>query len=243
VTESVCFRVTRYCNARCGFCLAPNDGHHPDEAVLVDRIDRLVDRGVRKVHFCGGEPTIHPALPALLRHTRARGAHPAVTTNGMVLSDALLDAIVATGAPVKVSLHGDQPHHDAIVGRAAYEPATANLRRMLRRGVAASVQTTIVRDHLDALDFVARWCRDERVRRLSIVPFVPRGLGRDRIADYGLAPTERRALRERVAAWRRRLAGRVDVRWLDFATRPVPVMEADGRFVLEGPRDAVDLTM
>lgn len=30
--QSVCFRVTRACNARCGFCLAPGDGEHPREA-------------------------------------------------------------------------------------------------------------------------------------------------------------------------------------------------------------------
>ena len=239
VPDAVCFRVTRYCNARCGFCLAPNDGNHPPEAVLVDRIDRLVDQGVRVLHFCGGEPTIHPALAALLDHTRGRGAQPRLTTNGIAVPDDLVDAIVRTDTAVKVSLHGRPEQHDALVGRAAFAPASGTVRRLRARGAAVSVQTTLVHGQLDALDFVARYCREHRVRRLSILPFVPRGLGRDRPAEFGLTADERRTARTAVARWRETLVGRVDVRWLDFGTRPVPVMEADGRFVLEGAREAL----
>src|SRR5207248_1125122 len=88
--QSVCFRVTRACNARCGFCLAPWDGEHPSAEVLLHRIDWLTDRGVRVVHFCGGEPTIHPALGALIARTRERGATARLTTNGIAMPEPLL---------------------------------------------------------------------------------------------------------------------------------------------------------
>jgi MoaA/NifB/PqqE/SkfB family radical SAM enzyme len=69
---AICFRITRYCNARCGFCLAPPDGAHPDADTLMHRIDWLAEHSVRTIHFCGGEPTIHPALPQLIAHATAR---------------------------------------------------------------------------------------------------------------------------------------------------------------------------
>ena len=40
--------------------------------------------------------------------------------------------------------HGDQPHHDEIVGRDAFRFATATIQRLLGAGIATSVQTTIV---------------------------------------------------------------------------------------------------
>jgi hypothetical protein len=43
--QSVCFRVTRACNARCGFCLAPWDGEHPPADVLLHRVDWLISAG------------------------------------------------------------------------------------------------------------------------------------------------------------------------------------------------------
>jgi len=238
--RSVCFRVTRACNARCGFCLAPWDGQHPSADVLLHRIDWLVDRGVRIVHFCGGEPTIHPALGSLIAHTRERGAVARLTTNGISMPAPLLEVLRRHRVHVKVSLHGRRAWHDRMVGREAQESATATLRRLLSARVAASVQTTLVAGGGDALADMIAFCLDAGVKRLSILPFIPRGDGATREAEFALSDGERHALRQDVAVQRRRLSGRLDLRWLDFTSDRVPVVEADGRVMLEGPREASD---
>jgi MoaA/NifB/PqqE/SkfB family radical SAM enzyme len=237
---SLCFRVTRVCNARCGFCLAPPDGLHPDGETLMHRIDWLLARGVRTFDFCGGEPTLHPALPQLLLHLCVQGGKGQITTNGISLSDALLEALQATHTAVRVSLHGDQAHHDAMVGREAFESATANVRRLVDAGIPTAIQSTVVAGGAWVVEWVADFCLRHRIRRLNILPFIPRGNGRDRWEDYGLSPIERRRLRELVKARRRALQGRLDVRWLDFKLRPVPVVEPDGRVILEGASETLD---
>ncbi len=237
--STVCFRVTRYCNARCGFCLAPPDGAHPPAAVLVQRLDWLAARGVRIIHFCGGEPTIHPALAELLGHVRGQGGSSLMTTNGISLPAPLLAALCASGTQVKVSLHGDRPHHDATVGRAAFDLATGNLLRLLRSGVPTSVQTTLVAGNEWVVDWMADFCLAQRVPRLSFLPFIPRGSGfalRDR---FSLEGAQHAQLRERVRRKRRELLGRLYVRWLDFPARPVHVVEADGRIVPEPPSETI----
>lgn len=238
--SSVCFRVTRLCNARCGFCLAPPDGDHPAAEVLVHRLDWLFPRGVDTVHFCGGEPTIHPALPELVAHVHARGGTVKLTTNGIRFAPGLIPVLRRTSTRVKVSIHGDQAHHDEIVGRPSFAPAVAHVRELLRAGVETSIQTTVVAGSEHVVDDVAALCLSLGVRRLSILPFIPRGSGYRRRVEYGLTPIERRVLHERMAEKRRRLAGRLDVRWLDFTVRPVPVVEPDGRVVLEGPTEGMD---
>lgn len=240
---SLCFRVTRYCNARCGFCLAPPDGLNPPETILVERLDWLMAHGVRTIHFCGGEPTIHPGLPHLLRHVQASGGKTQLTTNGIILSTALLDSLRAVRCQVKVSLHGDRAQHNALVGRDAFDRTTDNLRRLLAAGVSVSVQTTLVAGSADTPAWMAGFCLALGVRRLSFLPFLPRGSGLARRADYGLSPAERRALREQVAQQRRALSGRLDVRWLDFSARPIHVVEPDGRLALEGATEAADITL
>ncbi|MBI3131149.1 MAG: radical SAM protein [Acidobacteria bacterium] len=237
---SLCFRVTRACNARCGFCLAPPDGVHPSGEVLRHRLDWLRARGVRSFDFCGGEPTLHPALPELLRHLHAGGGRGQVTTNGLALSDALLQALKATGGTVKVSLHGDRAHHDALVGCEAFEATTATVRRLVEAGVPTALQTTVVAGGGEAVGWVVAFCLQHHVRRLNLLPFIPRGRGRDRREDYGLEPFARRALRDEVKALRRAHLGHLDLRWLDFSLRPVPVVEPDGRVVWEGATERVD---
>ncbi len=237
---TICFRVTRYCNARCGFCLAPPGGAHPAAETLVRRLDWLLAHGVKTIHFCGGEPTIHPALSQLLAHVKASGGKSKLTTNAIALADALLPALRAAGTEVKVSVHGDREHHDAVVGRTAFDHTATNLRRLLAARVPTSVQTTVVAGGEWAVDWIAAFCLELGVRRLSLLPFIPRGRGNECRNDYELSPLQRRALRERVAAKRRALVGRLELRWLDFNTRPVPVVESDGRVVLEGATEAMD---
>ena len=242
--SSVCFRVTRFCNARCGFCLAPVDGSHPDAEVLKARVDWVLARGVRAVHFCGGEPTIHPALPELLEHVRARGARAKLTTNGISVGAALVDALAAQRTPVKVSLHGDRAHHDAVVGRAAYDRAAETVRRLLAARVPTSVQTTVTAGAERQLEPVVDFCLAHRVRRLSVLPFLARGDGLARRGEYELSPRARDALRGEVRRRRGELLGRgLELRWLDFRRRPLPVVEADGRVVLEGATEAQDRTL
>jgi MoaA/NifB/PqqE/SkfB family radical SAM enzyme len=119
--QAICFRVTRYCNARCGFCLAPPDGTHPDAGTLMKRIDWLLAHRVRTIHFCGGEPTIHPAIGKLVDHVHMQGAKTKLTTNGIVLSSELISVLRNRRTEVKVSLHGNKEHHDRIVGRKAFD--------------------------------------------------------------------------------------------------------------------------
>ena len=238
--EAVCFRVTRYCNARCGFCLAPPDGAHPDAATLVQRIDWLRSRSVRTIHFCGGEPTIHPDLAALIEHVHATGGKTQLTTNGIAIANELISVLRRRGTRVKVSLHGNQEHHDKMVGRKAFHATTGNLRRLLASGVSASVQTTVVSGGEWVLEWIADFCRTIGVRQLNILPFIPRGSGYLRRSEYELSTRERHALHDLVRRKRKALAGNLEIKWLDFTARPVMVAEADGTLVLEAATEASD---
>jgi MoaA/NifB/PqqE/SkfB family radical SAM enzyme len=237
----VCFRVTRFCNARCGFCLAPPDGGiHPAAATLKGRIDWLLAHGVRTIHFCGGEPTIHRDLSGLIGHVREEGGKSKLTTNGIALPDVLIPTLRASRTQVKVSLHGDQPHHDEIVGREAFRYTTATIQRLLAAGIETSVQTTVVTRHLDVVLWVIRYCLDNKVRRVSFLPFIPRGSGLARQIEYGLTRAERIELRDLIKEKRRAHNRQLDIRLLDFNTHSVPVVEPDGRIILEGATETMD---
>lgn len=237
---TVCFRVTRSCNARCGFCLAPPDGERtPDAATLTHRVDWLRARGVKTLHFCGGEPTIHPALDRVLEHVHQRGGKSKLTTNGIFLPERLPAVLRATATRVKLSLHGDRDRHDAAVGCEAFDAATANLRRLLGAGVPTSIQTTITdpAEGPAVVDWMSRLCLELGVRRLTILPLIPRGRA---ATSLGRPALDRRRLQDHVVGARKALRGRLDVRWQDFSATPVPVVEPDGRVVLERGTEAMD---
>ncbi len=127
-----------------------------------------------------------------------------------------------------------------MVGLRAFDQTKGTIGRLIAAGIRTSVQTTVVAGAAEVVEWVSEFCLNNRVRRLSILPFIPRGNGLDRRGEYELSPSQRRSLRELVAQKRRALSGRLDLRWLDFTAQCLYVVEADGRVIIEGATDAQD---
>lgn len=196
--EMICFRVTRDCNARCRFCLAPPEGEQPDAATLKNRIDWLLAHGVKTIHFCGGEPTIHPALAELFTHVHERGGKSRLTTNAIAIPDTLLPLLRTTATEVKVSLHGDQEHHNAIMGVTSFQHTIRNIKRLISARVNTSIQSTVVAGQNGVVDWLIVFCLESGVRRLSLLPFIPRGNGNGCSDEFALTPLQRRELRDQI---------------------------------------------
>jgi Predicted Fe-S oxidoreductases len=237
----ICFRITRLCNAHCRFCLAPfNKDKQPDATTLKDNITWLLSNGVKTIHFCGGEPTIHHDLLELINHVKLLNGKSKMTTNAIALSDELIATLHNCKTEVKVSLHGNEYHHNLILGCNAFNKTTENIRRLLRAKVNTSVQTTIISHHLDIVPWVIQFCIENRVKKVSFLPFIPRGKGNERRSEYGLSQQERNELRSLITQKRREYAYCMDIRLLDFTVRPIHVVEPDGSIILEGATEAMD---
>ena len=240
----ICFRVTRFCNARCGFCLAPPDGGiHPPFEILKDRIDWVFANGVKTIHFCGGEPTIHHHLPELIRYVDKQGRKSKLTTNGISISEELIRTLRSCNTAVKVSLHGPAEHHNDVVGLDAFDRTTSGIQRLIAAGVSTSVQTTIVNGHLDVIDWVIKFCLDNKIKLVSFLPFIPRGNGKENRGKYELSYDERRYLYNRVRQEKLKFGRRLDIRLLDFNSQSIHVVESDGRVVLEAATESRDVLL
>ncbi len=157
----------------------------------------------RIIHFCGGT-TIHPDLAQLVAHVRASGARrrspptPSPFPTRCRRSFARRAPGSRSACPATASTTTDRRQ-----GR--LDETTPNLRRLLAAGVATSGQTTVVAGGAWVVDWVARFCLEAGVRRLSVLPFIPRGSGYGRRDEYGFSAPERPALHDRVVAKRRAL--------------------------------------
>lgn len=73
--------ITRRCNNACPYCDQPKAEQDMSVAQFSALLDTLIGQGVEAVALGGGEPTLHPALPALLVAARQRGLRVGLTTN------------------------------------------------------------------------------------------------------------------------------------------------------------------
>jgi MoaA/NifB/PqqE/SkfB family radical SAM enzyme len=145
--------LNRGCNLRCAFC----DLWEGRENLPLPRAEALFDEavaiGTRGVVLTGGEPTLHPDLPALVRAAKARGLAVNLTTNGTTLDrhytrlrDAGLDSL-------SISIDGLPATHDRLRGRpGAHARSWKQLLRVLHDGrVGASVYFTVTRENVREL--------------------------------------------------------------------------------------------
>lgn len=102
---------TYVCNQDCVWCEynAENTQHH---AVMKNEefrkvIDDLATLGVQGIEFCGGgEPTLHPILPEVVRDLQRRKIGVGLLTNGTKLFGELAEALVDHASYVRIGFDG-----------------------------------------------------------------------------------------------------------------------------------------
>jgi MoaA/NifB/PqqE/SkfB family radical SAM enzyme len=205
------------CNIRCTYCNVRGG----DDQRLFERayVEGLIDAsaakvvgvgpgatGVPTIDFIGGEPTLHPDLPALIRHAKERG-FPQITicTNGvLLLKPGYLDELVAAGLTgVRFSFHDHRPEvanslaDVAGLGERYVEVARALLARTDLR---LHIYRIVLRNTLDALPAYIRWLASHNAqrRRIELVFGMPSMRGR--LFDHPQLYPPLEGLRERISA-------------------------------------------
>lgn len=170
------------CDNRCVFC-AP-DGGEPLAPRDLDAVTRDLDALAARrsaVTFTGGEPTLHPALPAIIAAARQRGyTRVGIQSNGRRLSESGYAASLRDAGltDAHFSLHGLGPaihdYHTGIAG--SFAEAAAGLDAARRAGLTTAVTTVLTRSNARALTALAPWLAGRGVAAWTVA--VPRAAGR-----------------------------------------------------------------
>jgi MoaA/NifB/PqqE/SkfB family radical SAM enzyme len=103
-------------------------------------IDEATEMGVRTVQFIGGEPTLHPALPELIRHALSRALAVEVFTNLVHVTPALWEVFSQPGVRLASSYYSDDPdQHATVTGRPSHARTRANIIEAMHRGIPLRV--------------------------------------------------------------------------------------------------------
>ena len=159
-------QVTRRCNQECRFCSNPAF----PRTIRLPQAKRMVDRYIREGYagliLTGGEPTLYPGLPALIRYAVKKRLPVRLITNGQKLADpAYLASLVRAGLrSVSVSVYSHQPRLQGFLtgnprSHAKLTEALENLRRSVP---AVDVHANIVinRYNADHLEALVRWIEE-----------------------------------------------------------------------------------
>ena len=182
---SVNFHLWKPCNMNCRFCFATFQdvvqealpkGHLPREDCLAV-VEALAVAGFGKINFAGGEPTLCPWLPDLIRRARDLDLTTSMVTNGSCVTPEWLDRVDGCLDWVAVSIDTVDPEKLKLMGRATRSGPLSEvdyLRIMdilKQRGIRLKVNTVVTRLNCDEdlAGFIAS-VRPERWKLLQVLP-------------------------------------------------------------------------
>lgn len=152
--------LTYHCNLRCAFCYAGcNCTTNPTGSTRqmgADDVKTVLDKifeqaKVPSVSFTGGEPTLVPYLPELIRYARDLGMRVNLITNGTRIDAEYAQRLADSGLnSAQVSLEGvTAATHDQIVNfPGAFVRSVAAVGHLRRTGIHTHTNTTITRTNL-----------------------------------------------------------------------------------------------
>ena len=134
--------VTRKCNLSCAYC---NEFDKTSEPVLVtllkQRAGKLKELGAFSICLTGGEPTLHPDLPEMIRYCRRelRFFKTSMITNGFLLSEKMIGALNDAGLQdMQISIDGVKPNETTVKVLDSLRKRLSDLRKFARFNVVVS---------------------------------------------------------------------------------------------------------
>ena len=178
--DFIWLELTGRCNLECVHCYADSSPHRPlhegmAEADWIAALDQAAELGCRKVQFIGGEPTIHPGLPALIEHARKIGYRGiCVYTNGTHVTEPLKSVFIKNRVNLVFSVYGASSDiHDRVTLRqGSFAKTRAAIKwaigagLFVRAGVVAMAENAadVRRTERMLLDWGVRSVRTDRLR-------------------------------------------------------------------------------
>lgn len=145
--------ITSRCNLPCPVCLADSTAKGTDMTVaqVASALEKLrqAEGAVTPLQFAGGEPTLHPELPDIVRKARAMGfSKMEIDSNGLLLASRprLAEELRAAGlSGVYLQMDGLDPiEHSAIRGRDLLPEKLRAIGNCRRAGLQVVLSVTVV---------------------------------------------------------------------------------------------------
>ncbi len=194
VVKALCLHVAHSCNLDCAYCFAAQGKFHGEAALMPfavgkQALDFLVENsGTRRnleVDFFGGEPLMNfPVCKALVAYARSiekekgKNFRFTLTTNGVALTDEVIDWANKECYNVVLSLDGRKEVHDRfrkdLAGHGSYDRIVPRFQKLVaaRGGKGYYMRGTFTRHNLDFTNDLFHMADELGFTELSMEPVV-----------------------------------------------------------------------
>ena len=171
---NIFFHILTKCNLTCRHCYI-NPGQHGKNTLPLSVITAWLEAfaqnsNYKNLIFLGGEPTLHPDLPAAVEYARNLGfGSITIDTNGYLFHDILSKVKPGEVDYFSFSLDGaTRETNDRIRGEGSFDICIAGIRKAKSMGFATSLIFTVSSVNIHEVDMLPPLLKDLGIDRLFI---------------------------------------------------------------------------
>jgi len=172
------------CNHRCTYCALDYMGYQHrflDTPILKKRLTEMGRLGVKSVMYAGeGEPFLHKDIASIINHTVKAGIDVAITSNGVLFTEKIARAALASITWIKISINGATKETYAKTHRTGEEDFARVIKNITRAvklrateglDTAIGMQIILLPENVHEIVPLAKIARDIGVDYLVIKPY------------------------------------------------------------------------
>ncbi len=158
-TKRAVVDLNRVCNAKCRMCYYTYDKDKWTKPLDMVKKELVMakNRGNTSVDFTGGEPTIYPEMPEVIKFSKSIGLHTCIITNGLSIEK--IKKIVDAGCSEwLLSIHGYQEKQDELFGvRGAWDRMQETIKFLQSQNCFIRVNCTLTKYNYQDLPRLAEY--------------------------------------------------------------------------------------
>ncbi len=172
---SLLAELTHRCPLQCPYCSNPLELERVDRELDTATWQHVIDQahalGVLQTHFSGGEPTLRPDLPELIRHAASIGQYTNLITAGVLLDRAKLERLADAGLDhLQLSIQGSRAESANRIGgyKNGHAKKLALAKEVTAVGLPLTINAVMHRQNLDHLDEIIELSVELGAKRLEV---------------------------------------------------------------------------
>jgi radical SAM protein with 4Fe4S-binding SPASM domain len=175
--------LTYGCNNQCPHCYNETDRlgmpslPFEDWATVLDKVAQL---GIPHVILTGGEATLHPNLPEIIRYADQKGMIVGLNTNGRHIAHApYMQELADSGLDhIQITLASNRPEvHDAMMGAKSFHQTVRGIENAIESGVHVITNSTLMRYNMNDAEEIIDFLYDKGIRTFAMNGMIYSGGG------------------------------------------------------------------
>ena len=172
--------LTRACNLKCSHCFSQGGRPLKNELSLEELVSvftQLDEMGTLQVRLNGGEPLMHRRIYDILAHLKHMRFRKVILTNGTMLNEKAIDALVNADITPTVSLDGPTaPIHDDFRGvPGAFDRTLRALRLLSEKRVMYGINTCVHSGNIAEIENMIQLAIKFRAARIGLLGLTEAG--------------------------------------------------------------------